>query len=153
MCIICGDDNPAYLLLDRIRRMEQMLLGLYNREDLVKIAHDAAQVNRANYLRLLRNCICQLIIIHLHAVLLRIHKDQLASHVLSNRSRGRICISWHNDFIFRSHADQAQRHLHGRRRGVQAHSFPGSKIRSYLPFKLLRLRARSNPSTQDSFRC
>ena len=147
--IISSYNYATNLPLNLVGRTEQMLLGLNHSIDLVKVTHHATQIHRANHLCMFCDGIGQLVIVHLHIVLLAVHHHNLAAHVLSNRCRSCIGISWHNDFIFRANANQAQCHLHSSRSTIQARSPIRAHVCRYFVFKLFGLRTSSYPTTQD----
>ena len=146
MCIISSHDDTSDLLLNCIGWPEQMFLRLNHGKDLVKVAHDAPQIHRANDLGMLGDSVSQFVIVHLHIVFLAVHHHDLATHVLCDRSGSRIGICRNNDLILRSDANQAERHFHGSRSGIQADSLVRSATHRNQMFKLFRLGASGNPT-------
>ena len=147
MGIVSSHDNAANPLLNLIARTEQMLLRLNHGKDLVVVAHHATQIHRADHLGVLRDSLGQLVIVHLHIVLLAVHHHHLATNMLGYRSRSGISICRNNYLVLRANTYQTQSHFHGSRGGVQAYSLIRPHVSGNLLLKLLGLRTSCNPTT------
>ncbi len=151
MRTVRADDDSSDRLLERIGRTEQMLLRFNDRENLVVVAHDTAEVDRHDNLCPLGDGLCEFVIVHLDIVLLRVNEHELAADMLRHRRRSGVGICRNDHLVFGADTDQPQRQLHGSRRGIQTDDLVGMAICSDFFFKLLRSRSGRDPTGKNRF--
>ena len=147
MCSICHHNHSAKLLLKFICRMEKWFLCFYNFKYLIIVTHNSGKIYRDNRFRLLCDCICQLLIIHLVRIFCHIHQNQFCTYMLYYTGWCSISIGSCNYFISRSNSQKTQCHLQAGCCWIQTDHPVCFHIFWQFLFKKLRLWSCCDPAT------
>ena len=119
---IAADSNTTKHLLQVGLRSKHLLLAFHDTIQSVVIARNTSQVNRNNCLGIRSDSLLYCLIVHLKAILLHIHKHQLGTNMLHNRSTCCIGIGRHNHLVALTNAQQSKSHLTTSSLRVKAYS-------------------------------
>ena len=149
MSSITADSNTSKHFLQVCLRSKDVFLAFHDAKQSVVVARNTSQVNRNNCLSIRSDSLLYSLIVHLKTILLYIHKHQLGTHMLHNRSTCSIGISRHNYLVALTNTQQSQRHLTTSSLRVKANSLIHSNKLSNFFLQLLCAWSSCNPTRQN----